>query len=68
MTAAIAVGVRRAAELLDLSERTVWREIDAGRLRSFKARGRRLVRVSQIEAYLDRRDRVPVPPTRGGSR
>lgn len=68
MTDSIAVGVRRAAELLDLSERTVWREIDEGRLRSFKARGRRLVRVSQIEAYLDRRDRVPVPPTPGGSR
>jgi excisionase family DNA binding protein len=52
----LAVGVEEVAEMIGLSERTVWTEISEGRLRSFKARGRRLVRVSQIEAYLDRRE------------
>lgn len=64
MTGLLAVGVRQAAEMLSISERTTWREIDEGRLRSFKARGRRLVRVSQIEAYLDRRGNESVPPRR----
>lgn len=56
MATKLAVGVEEAAELLSTSERTVWREIADGRLRSFKGRGRRLIRVAQIEAYLDRRE------------
>jgi excisionase family DNA binding protein len=62
MTDRLAVSVPEAATLMSISERTAWTEISEGRLRSFKARGRRLVRVSQIEAYLDRRDREPVAP------
>lgn len=58
----LSVGVREAASMIGVSERTAWTEIAEGRLRSFKARGRRLVRVSQIEAYLERRDREPVAP------
>ena len=57
----LSVGVPEAAEMIGISTRTAWTEIAEGRLRSFKARGRRLVRVSQIEAYLDRRDRTPTP-------
>lgn len=56
MTAKLAVGVEEAAEMIGISRSTAWVEIAEGRLRSFKARGRRLVRVSQIEAYLDRRE------------
>jgi excisionase family DNA binding protein len=55
MTPKLAVGVEEAAEMIGLSERTVWTEISEGRLRSFKARGRRLIRVRDLEAYLDRR-------------
>lgn len=66
--ARLAVGVREAAALLSVSERTAWTEIAEGRLRSFKVRGRRLVRVSQIEAYLERRDIVPVRPAPAPSR
>lgn len=62
MQAPLSVGVDEAAAMLSMSRRTVWREIDEGRLRSFKARGRRLIRVSQIEAYIQRREDVPVPP------
>jgi excisionase family DNA binding protein len=55
MTPKLAVGVEEAAEMIGLSERTVWTEISEGRLCSFKARGRRLIRVRDLEAYLDRR-------------
>ena len=61
----LAVGVKDAADMIGVCERTAWTEIAEGRLRSFKARGRRLVRVSQIEAYLERRDREPVGPREG---
>lgn len=62
MTAPLSVSVPEAAGMIGICERTAWTEIAEGRLRSFKARGRRLVRVSQIEAYLDRRERESVTP------
>lgn len=63
MTAApLSVSVTEAAAMIGISRSTAWTEIAEGRLRSFKARGRRLIRVSQIEAYIQRREDVPVGP------
>lgn len=51
----LAVNVEEAAALMTLAESRVWEEIAANRLRSFKVGRRRLVRVVDIEAYLERR-------------
>lgn len=53
----VAVPVHEAARRLSLAERTAWREIAAGRLRSFKIGRRRLVAVTELAAFVDRQDR-----------
>lgn len=52
----LAVSVQGAAELMSVAERAVWDEIAANRLRSFKIGRRRLIRVVEVEAYLERRE------------
>lgn len=52
----LAVSVEGAAEMMSLAESSVWVEIGANRLRSFKIGRRRLIRVVEIEAYLERRE------------
>lgn len=54
-TPKLAVNVEGAAELATLPERTIWREIAANRLRSFKVGKRRLIRVADLSDYLERR-------------
>lgn len=51
----LAVDVIEAARRMSVPERTVWGEIAAERLRSFKVGRHRLIRVADIEAYLERR-------------
>lgn len=51
----LAVSPAGAAELASVSERRIWEEIAAGRLRSFKLGKRRLVRVADLDAFLERR-------------
>lgn len=41
--------------------RTVWDEIAAGRLKSFKLGKRRLIRVAALAAYLERRELLDSP-------
>lgn len=48
----LAVNVAEAAQLLSVPERTVWTEIGAGRLRSFKVGKHRRIRIRDIDAYL----------------
>lgn len=47
-----AVDVPAAARMLGLSERTVWRMVDAGELPSFKARGARRIALADIRTKM----------------
>lgn len=51
----LAVSPSEAAEMASVPERTIWREIAADRLRSFKLGKRRLIRVADLDAFLERR-------------
>lgn len=51
----LAVSVQGAAEMASVPERTIWQEIKDGRLRSFKLGKRRLIRVADLDAFLERR-------------
>lgn len=52
----LAVGPAEAGRLMGgVPERTVYEEIAAGRLKSFKVGKRRLIRIVDIEAFLERR-------------
>jgi excisionase family DNA binding protein len=44
--------LKEAAARLGVSTKTVTRESEAGRLKTVKIRGRRLVRIEDLEAYL----------------
>jgi excisionase family DNA binding protein len=55
VVAAVAVGVRDAARMAGVSERTMRELIAAGDLPSLRLRGRRLVRVADLEALLAER-------------
>lgn len=52
----LAVSVEEAGRLISVPERTIWREIADGRLKSFRSGRRRLIRVSELEAYVERRE------------
>jgi excisionase family DNA binding protein len=49
-----ALTLQEAARSVGLSRRTILREIEDGRLASFKIRGRRLIRPQALEAWLRR--------------
>ena len=55
-TPLLAVGVDDAAYALGVSRRHIYTLIDSGELRSFMSRGRRLIRLSEIERYMDARE------------
>lgn len=62
----LAVNVQEAAHLISVPQSTIWREISVGHLRSFKLGRRRLIAVSDLEAYVNRQALLaakPVPPT-----
>jgi predicted DNA-binding transcriptional regulator AlpA len=69
MSEQIAVGARRAAEMVDVSLSTIWRQIRAGTLRSRHLGGRTVVLVADLEQFV--KDGAPVPPMpigpKGGS-
>jgi excisionase family DNA binding protein len=48
----LAVSLDTAAEMTSLDLRTIRRQIDAGKLRSFKVGARRLIRVTDLEAFV----------------
>jgi excisionase family DNA binding protein len=48
------VKIKRAAELLDYSERTIYRLIDAGELDAVGSGTRRRIPVASIHAYMER--------------
>lgn len=65
----LAVSVKEAAALVSLPASTIWLEIASERLRSFKVGRRRLVKVSELAAWVERRAvlsgapmRLPVGP------
>jgi excisionase family DNA binding protein len=49
----LTVGVKDAARALNLSERSIWKLIKAGRLRSTKLGKRRLVNFSDVQRLVD---------------
>jgi excisionase family DNA binding protein len=52
----LAVNVETAAEMASVPERTIWDAIaPGGGLRSFKLGKRRLIRVADLDAFLERR-------------
>lgn len=59
----LAVGPAEAAVLISVPERTVWAEISAGRLKSFKLGKRRLIRVAELDAFVERRELLANAPT-----
>ncbi len=67
MTTKIAVGPSEAAEMVSWNETGIYEEIAAGRLKSFKAGKRRLIRVDALKEWAERREMLasaPVPPMR----
>lgn len=58
----LALDVPAVAERISVPERTVWAEIAAGRLRSFKVGRHRLVRLADLDAYLERRAALAEAP------
>lgn len=64
----LAVSVKEAAAMVSLPASTIWVEVAENRLRSFKVGRRRLIRVSELEAWVERRAlsgslvRLPVGP------
>lgn len=54
MDTVVAVDVPEAARRLSVPERSAWKEIASGRLRSFKVGRRRLVAVTELAAYVER--------------
>lgn len=61
----LAVGPAEAAVLASVAERTIWDEIARGRLKSFKLGRRRLIRVAELDAFLERRERLATTPSPG---
>lgn len=61
----LAVSVPEAAAIMSLAESTVWEEVGAGRLRSFKVGKRRLIRVASIAAYLEQRELIGMSKRNG---
>lgn len=57
----LSVNPAEAAEMISCPVRTVWEEIAAGRLKSFKLGRRRLIRVAELAAYLERRELLDSP-------
>jgi len=55
----IAVGIRRAGQMLDISERQLWRQIRAGTLRARHLGGRTVVLVEDLEEFARRGAPVP---------
>lgn len=63
----IAVGPAEAAALVSWNETGIYEEIAAGRLKSFKAGKRRLIRVDALREWAELREMLasaPVPPMR----
>lgn len=54
-TPKLAVGMQEAARLSSIPRSGLYGEIKANRLRSFKVGRRRLIRVADLDAYLERR-------------
>jgi len=53
----LAVNIREAAEMIGVSPQTVQREIDRGSLRALKVGRQWRVRLSELNAYLERQER-----------
>lgn len=53
----LAVNIREAAEMIGVSPQTVQREIDRGNLRALKVGRQWRVRLSELNAYLERQER-----------
>ncbi len=53
----LALSVDEAARALGVSRRHIYMLFELAELRSFTSRRRRLVRVSELEAYIERRER-----------
>lgn len=63
----IAISPEEAAERVSWTRDGIFEEIAAGRLRSFKAGKRRLIRVAALMEWAERREMLaaaPVPPMR----
>lgn len=64
----LAVGPAEAARLLSWNRNGIYEEIAAGRLKSFKAGKRRLIRVAELAAWAERRELLANPATARGPR
>lgn len=61
----LAVDVAGAAEALSWTKTGIWSEIAAGRLRSFKLGRRRLILMTDLMAFAERRALLDSTPTSG---
>jgi excisionase family DNA binding protein len=57
----LCVTIQQAAALLNVSERTVWRLVQAGTLPSVKVATARRIRYHDVQAYLDQQVRADDP-------
>lgn len=64
MDTRLAVDVEEAARRLSVPERTIWALLAADRLHSFKLGRRRLIRVADLEAFVDSQAAGPKRVTR----
>ena len=64
MTDRIAVSPEEAAEMVSWTRDGIYVEIAAGRLRSFKAGRRRLIRVAALSEWAERREMLAAQPVR----
>jgi excisionase family DNA binding protein len=56
--------VRTAAQLLDVSPRTIRRRIDDGELPAVREHDRTMIRADELRDYIDRLQRIGRPPGR----
>ena len=52
----LALSINEAAQTIGISRATVYKEITAGRLRTFQINSRRLVSVTEIQNYIAARE------------
>ena len=54
MTAALSYSVKDAAQVIGVSNRTIWRLISAGEIQTFKLGCRTLIRAESLKDLIDR--------------
>ena len=52
----LAISIQEAAHALGVSRRHIYTLLETGDVRSFTSRRRRLIRVSELERYIDERE------------